>query len=206
MTVEKYIIRESFYFDDKNKTGEVPTDRFVSIMKDNLKVMLLDKEWDVLLKRLTVPKKSDLLSEPVLVNFSNFEMDIIQVNPEYAIMVNYADVENRKPKSILAEILREIFKKFKTPEEFVASLPEGQRKYVTEQDIRKCFTAVDSKIDNNEFSDIMKSLDKKRLLGKKADNKIYFGDLSEAIVEEARPLVEEVSINNKDCRKNFEWV
>lgn len=149
--------------------------------------MLLDKEWEVLLARIAVPAK------PELVNYQTFEMDMIQVNPQYAIMVNFVDVENRNPKKILVEILREVFKKYKTPEEFVASLPATpQRKYVIEEDIWKCFSSIDSKMTKEDFKEIMKLLDPRRQSTNKVDMKIYFVGLSEAIVAQLLPLVNEV--------------
>lgn len=152
--------------------------------------MLLDKEWEILFSRISLPK---VAGQEEQVNYNLFEMDVIQANPQYAIMVNYTDVENRNPKKILVEILREVFKKHKTPEEFVASLPSTpQRKYVVEDDIWKCFTAIDPKLTKQDFVEIMKLLDPRRQATNKSDLKIYFVALSEAIVFNLLPLVNEV--------------
>lgn len=160
-------------------------------MKETFKVVLLEKEWELMINRIAVPITAP--GELDRVNYNLLEMDIIQVNPQYAIMTNYTDVENRSPQTILVGLLREVFKKYMTPEQFVASLPTTpQRKYVIESDILKRFTEIDAKISKEDFAEIMKLLDPRRASSNKAPPKIFFEPLAEAIVAQTLPLVTEV--------------
>lgn len=185
---------------DKQSNGQVAKDFFKStLVHESINVVLLDEEWKILFDRITVP------AYPNMVNYKLFEMDMIQVNPQYAIMANYVDVENRNPKKILVEILREVFKNFKTPEEFAASVPikQGQT-YALEDDIWQRFLKIDPKLTKTDFTEIMKLLDPRRLTMRHVDKQIYFGSLAEAIVVQLLPLINEVLLSHSDRRKNPE--
>lgn len=176
---------------DKQGNGQVAKDFFkATLVHESINVVLLDEEWKILFDRITVP------AIPNMVNYKLFEMDMIQVNPQYAIMANYVDVENRNPKKILVEILREVFKNFKTPEEFAASVPikQGQT-YAMEEDIWQRFSKIDPKMTRADFSEIMKLLDPRRLTMRHVEKQIYFGSLAEAIVVQVLPLINEVDSN-----------
>lgn len=186
---------------------------FINILKGSsskdspFKVMLREPQWKTLLNRITVPKKTGLPGELELVNFKIFEMDLIHVNPKYAVMSNYVDAEERVPQKVLIEILREVFKKYKTPEEFVGSLPpKTTQKYVVEKNILDNFKLIDTRLTNEEFAEIMKLLDPRRKDIRKLESKILFADLSENILAQILPLITEVILFHQDCRQNTERI
>lgn len=148
-------------------------------------IMITEEEWATVYKRVEVADKSDQ------VNYKLFEMDIIQSNPGYAIMVNYVDVKDRKPENIITEVLRIAFKTYKTPEDFIASLTSKSQ--IVPKDIKLKFKEYDNSISDEEFEKIMDLLDPRRLTAGKKEIKMQSYQLSQTLPNFVQPLIDEIS-------------
>lgn len=148
-------------------------------------VMITESEWTTVFKRVEVADKSEQM------DYKLFEMDIIQSNPGYAIMVNYVDVKNRKPENIITEVLRNAFKFYKTPEDFIAGLTTESSIYP--KHIKAKFKEYDSTISDEDFNKIMDLLDPRRITSPKKELKMQSYQLSQTLPNYVQPLVDEIS-------------
>jgi Ca2+-binding EF-hand superfamily protein len=148
-------------------------------------IMVTEEEWTIVFKRVEVAGKADQ------VDYKMFEMDIIQSNPGYAIMVNYVDVKDRKPEHIITEVLRQAFKTYKTPEDFIASLTN--KSTIVPKDIKVKFKEYDNTITDDDFEKIMDLLDPRRLTSGKKEIKMQSYQLSQTLPNFVQPLIDEIS-------------
>lgn len=166
----------------------MPENVFTSRLKNNLMITLSEDEWKLILDRIAVADKKGFS------DYSKFEMDIIQGFPSYATMVNYTDVAERKPDNILTEILRQVFREYKTPEDYIGSLVSsnrGKTGSINPKMIKDSFKKYDQVMSDEEFEKVLDLLQPNRKF--KKDIKMYVADLSEAIGKELKPLVNEIA-------------